>query len=148
MPPSTGHENVLPKVVIDTNVLVSALLFEGITNRLVPLWHTEKFVYLISKPILEEYIQTLSYPKFQLTEKEIKFLIEDNLLPFIKPITTTSWQGIPKLKDVSDRKFLQCAVAGKANYLITGDKELLSLREIKKTKIVSPRDFLYTMSRI
>ena len=55
------------RVVLDTNVLISALLFSGVASDLVPLWQKEKITVLLSREILEEYLRVLAYPKFQLT---------------------------------------------------------------------------------
>ena len=120
-----------PRAVLDTNVFVSALLFEGPTNRIVDLWQGGQFISLISKPILEEYLQVLAYPKFQLTDREIKSLIEDELLPFVEVVS-----------DRSDEKFLACARDGKADYIVTGDRVLLAVKEFEGTKIIKPSAFL------
>ena len=74
------------RVVLDSNVLISALLFSGITSKLVPLWQRGTITVLLSREILEEYLQVLAYPKFQLSEGEIKGLIEEELLPFVQII--------------------------------------------------------------
>jgi putative PIN family toxin of toxin-antitoxin system len=74
------------RVVLDTNVLVSALLFTGISSELVPLWQRSIITVLLSRGILEEYLRVLSYPKFQLSEAEIKGLIEEELLPYVEVV--------------------------------------------------------------
>ena len=74
------------RVVLDTNVLVSALLFTGISSELVPLWQKGTITVLLSREILEEYLRVFAYPKFQLSEGEIKRLIEEELLPFVRVI--------------------------------------------------------------
>jgi len=68
------------KIVIDTNIFISSVLFKGRVDKLVELWKKREFVFLISKDVLEEYIQVLSYPKFSLTKEEIKYIIEETLL--------------------------------------------------------------------
>lgn len=139
-----GHGAGPPRVVLDTNVLLPSLLFEGITNRLVDLWQSGTITILVIRPILEEYIRALSYPKFNLTEKEIKAIVEEELLPYVKTISTFSLAGIPFLKDPDDRKFLACAKAGRSDYLLSGDKVLLSLKRFGSTAILKPGDFLKT----
>jgi len=64
------------RVVIDTNVMVSALLFQGVTSQLVPLWQKGTMTLLLSGEILEEYLRVLAYSKFQLAKNEIRRLIE------------------------------------------------------------------------
>jgi putative PIN family toxin of toxin-antitoxin system len=142
MKQSVGHGAGPLKVVLDTNVLLSALLFEGVTNRLVDLWQRDKIRIFVIRPILEEYIRALSYPKFDLTEKEIKAILEEEILPYVKTIPTFSYAGVPFIKDPDDRKFLACTKAGKADYLLTGDKVLLSLKHFRTTVILKPGDFL------
>jgi putative PIN family toxin of toxin-antitoxin system len=133
-----------PKAVLDTNVLISALLFEGECAKLVPLWKNGRFVYLLSKPILEEYVRALAYPKFRLTDKEVKALIEEDLLPFIETVKTVSHKKVivPKLKDRDDKKFLTAAVVGEAEYLVTGDRWLLEIEKYQNVLILRPSDFL------
>lgn len=140
MTPSAGP--AVPRVVLDTNVFVSAALFGGTSSRLVPLWQSRRFLFLISRPILEEYLRVLSYPKFDLSDREVKEVVEEELLPFVEVIRQPAMRGIPFLKDPQDRKFLACARAGRADYLLTGDKELLAQTRLGKTLIVSPADYL------
>jgi len=82
----------------------------------------------------------LEYPKLKLEEKqktEFKSLILDNAT-FVQP--TISLEVIKE--DPSDNIVLECAVIAKANFIVTGDKHLLSLREYKGTRIVSPSSFM------
>ncbi|HUV78095.1 MAG TPA: putative toxin-antitoxin system toxin component, PIN family, partial [Desulfobacterales bacterium] len=58
------------RVVIDTNIIVSAILFGGIPGELIPLWKSGRIKPLASKKIIEEYIKVLAYPKFELSETE------------------------------------------------------------------------------
>lgn len=130
-----------PKVVLDTNVLISAFLFEGTCSRLLPLWQKGKMAVLITRPILDEYLRVLAYPKFQLTDREIKELIEEDLLPFVEVIGDRR-VSVPILNDRSDEKFLRAALLGKAGYLVSGDAEILSLSRIRNTEILPPAAFL------
>jgi len=75
---------------LDTNTLVSAFLFSGTASRLVDLWQSGRITVLISKEILGEYLRVLAYPKFRLTEQEIRRLVEEELLPFIQLIMRRS----------------------------------------------------------
>ncbi len=134
------------RVVLDTNVLVSALLFTGISSELVPLWQKGTITVLLSREILEEYLRVFAYPKFQLSEGEIKRLIEEELLPFVRVIK-------PRLRvravrrDPSDNKFLECAISGKADVVISGDKDLLALRHYRRIRIQTPSHFLTAFFR-
>lgn len=129
------------RAVLDTNVVISALLFRGELSSLHTLWKKKAFTVVASKEIMEEYIRVLAYPKFNLTEKEIKDIIQEELLPFIEPVAVTG-----KLKgvcvDPDDDKFLVCARASKADVIVSGDAHLLSLKKYKGCSIVTAEKFL------
>lgn len=129
------------RVVIDTNVMVSALLFAGVTSQLMPLWQKGSVTLLLSRAILEEYLQVLAYPKFQLTKTEIRGLVEGEVLPFADIVRSTRRLRIVT-NDPSDDKFLECAVSGKAKALISDDKDLLVLRQFRTVEILTPAQFL------
>lgn len=129
------------KVVIDTNVFVSAILFGGELDKLINLWKRKKIVLLLSKEILEEYIKVLSYKKFELSDKIIKRIIYEELLPYTKNIKVKKRINIIE-EDPSDNIFLECALEGRANYIISGDKHLLQLKQYKSIKIISFREFI------
>jgi hypothetical protein len=129
------------KVVVDTNVLVSALLFGGTPGKLIVLWQTGAIKPLASKEIFDEYLRVLTYPKFGLSEEEIHFLLYQQILPYFDVIDI---QPGPRIisKDPEDEKFIKCALAGKATFIISGDQHLLALKSYQKIKILSPADFL------
>lgn len=131
----------LLRVLLDTNAFLSALLFGGELSRLVTLWQKGAFRYLITRPILDEYVRTLAYPKFQLTDLEIKSLIEEDVLPFVEVIAESKAR-VPRLKDRDDEKFLSAAWGGQADVLVTGDNVLLEVGRIGKAVIETPREFL------
>jgi uncharacterized protein len=135
-----GQEPLM-RVVIDTNVMVSALLFTGLTSRLVLLWQRGGVTLLLSREILEEYLRVLAYPKFQLAKNEIKGLIEGEVLPFAEIVHTTARLRAVK-NDPSDDKFLECAVSARAKVLLSGDKHLLALKTYRKVEILGPSQFM------
>jgi putative PIN family toxin of toxin-antitoxin system len=131
------------RVVLDTNVLVSALLFR--TGRLVWLreaWHARRLVPLIDKPCAEELIRVLAYPKFGLDPWEIRALLSD-YLPYTETVDTTTGAGeeLPECADPHDQKFLVLARAGLAEALVTGDRALLNLVERVDFAILTPSQF-------
>jgi hypothetical protein len=135
-----------PRVVLDTNVLISALLFGGLPGRLVPLWQRREIVLLVSPEVLKEYIKVLSYPKFGLDEEEIKSILREEVLPYfdpVKPVTPVEVVG----GDPSDDKFLSLAVDGKAKFLVNGDLHLLGIKRYCETAIVTVSAFLDLVSR-
>jgi uncharacterized protein len=127
-------------VVIDTNVFISATLFGGEVDQIRQLWQQEKIVYLISGEVLKEYIKVLSYPKFNLTEEDIHYIIDEELLPFVTSVNIKTHVKCIK-EDPDDDKFLSLAVDGDADYIISGDNHLLKLKEYRGIKILPVRDF-------
>jgi len=129
------------RVVLDTNVVVSALLFRGELSCLHALWKKKAFVIAASKEIIEEYIRVLAYPKFKLTEMEIEALVHEELLPYIEPVTDfEDVRGV--CQDPDDDKFLACATAGKADFIVSGDAHLLSLKKYGGCAIITAEEFL------
>jgi putative PIN family toxin of toxin-antitoxin system len=134
-----GSGQVIP-VVIDTNVLVSALLFGGDPGRLVAYWKSGRILPYISKAMVEELLRVLSYPKLGITEKDIQYLLYAEILPYF---------NIQKVKPgpviietyPSDDKFLCCAAAAGADAVISGDKHLLQMRTYQDIVILSPAQF-------
>jgi putative PIN family toxin of toxin-antitoxin system len=126
--------------------VISALLFSGTAARLVPLWQSRRIAVLISREILTEYLRVFAYPKFQLSEQEIRPLIEEELLPFVETIRVRRRLAVVR-RDPDDDKFLECAVAGRAQYLVTGDRDLRELDSFRGTTILSAGEFLERMNR-
>lgn len=129
------------RAVLDTNVLVSALLFFGPPSQLVPAWQGGRLCPVVSAEILEEYVRVLAYSKFKLTGSEILSLIEEDVLPFVdtvraKPIS------VPTLRDPDDMKSLACAVSARVHWLVSGDDDLLSIGKVESVEIVSVTNFL------
>lgn len=129
------------RAVIDTNVVVSALLFEGVSGKLIPLWQNNQIKPLVSKQIIGEYITVLAYPKFALTEGEIHFLVYNEILPYVDVVLPETTDAIV-YADPSDDKFIHCAISGKAKYIISGDRHLLSLGQYRRIKIITPSELL------
>ncbi|MDA8160665.1 MAG: putative toxin-antitoxin system toxin component, PIN family [Desulfobacteraceae bacterium] len=128
------------KVVIDTNVLISALLFGGLPARLAAGWRTGAISPLVSTAIMNEYLRVLAYPKFRLTNKEITLLLTAEVLPWFKVIATPD--GPPFVPDdPADDKFIWCALAGKAVWIISGDEHLLACAA-SPVPVVTPQAFL------
>ena len=133
------------RVVLDTNTLISALLFSGTASRLVPLWQSRRITVLVSKEILQEYLRVLAYPKFQLGDHEIRALVEEELLPFAETIRVRRRLAVVR-RDPEDDKFLECAVAGRAEYLVTGDRNLRELGSYRGITILTVGEFLERMN--
>lgn len=134
------------RIVLDTNVLISALLFEGRASEIIPLLEHEAFILLICKEILEEYVHALAYPRFSLSEEESESMVDEYILPFAETVHSPQLLK-PACRDPKDDKFLSCAKAGRADAIISGDQDLLVLEEFAGTPIISINTLLRKFGR-
>jgi putative PIN family toxin of toxin-antitoxin system len=127
-------------VVADTNVIVSALLWEGNESKIIGLVEEDKIKLLTSVALLDELKKVLMYERFGLGEKTV----DDN----VKYILTISKIIQPKSRlrvireDPGDDRLLECALGGKARYIVSGDEHLLRLKEFRGIKIVRAKELL------
>lgn len=127
------------KAVLDTNVFISALFWKGAPYKIMQKGLSGQFIICSSVDILEE-IKNKLLGKFEFPA--------DDTVNFIEIITINSQIIEPKIKlnvvkdDFSDNKILECAIAGNADYVVSGDKHLLNIKEYKGIKIFSPSEFL------
>lgn len=127
-----------PKVVLDTNIIISFIVFKGNPLKIFLLILQKKIVAYISTSILAETLEVLvkkfsfSAKRTNRTEKKLK----DNF-QFVYPSDT-----INILKDNPDNRILETAVAGNCSIIITGDKEMLKLKKYKNIRILSALEFL------
>ncbi len=128
------------RAVLDTNVLVSALLFSGEIGNVVSSWKARKFVPVFSQDTFDEFRRVLFYPKFSLTPREIDALIQDEVVPFCEVVDIED-EIIGVCRDRADDKFLSCAVAAHADYIISGDKDLLALGNFRNIPIITAAEF-------
>lgn len=131
----------MTKVVIDTNVIISGILFSGKPGQIIDLWKNNQIKPYASKQIIDEYIRVLTYPKFQLTEKQINYILYQQILPYVE-ITSPLPGPVIIEDDPSDDMFLYCCKAAGADILITGDQHLLALFHFENTRILTPDEFL------
>ena len=129
------------RAVLDTNVVISALLFSGPPSQLVSAWQSRRLRPVVSAPVLDEYIRVLAYPKFDLTPTEIRSLIEEELLPFIETAKVGP-SAAPVVRDPDDAKFIACASIAGVRWLVSGDDDLLSIHRVRSVEIISVTTFL------
>lgn len=130
--------------VLDTNVLVSGLLFpNGVPSRLLDSAIERKFEMVLSDYILEEVDEVLSrVPGVPMITRHtaVKVLIESCRM--VIPA-----EGTWAVRDPEDLPIVGTAVAGRVDYLVTGDKDLLSIRKVNPVLIVTPRSFASIVTR-
>ena len=115
----------MTRLVLDTNVLVSALLFRATASALFDAWRGGRFRLAVSEPILSEYARVLEYPKFRLTERETTAIMEQLVLPYCDRFQAPDQPRF--CSDPDDDKFIHCALAARAAALVSGDRAVLSL---------------------
>lgn len=138
--------------MFDTNVVISALVFEGgHLARLRHQWRAHVLIPLICRETAQELIAALAYPRFRLSAQEQEALLAD-YLPFCEvvhvlpeeasEVTPGAASRTPICRDPDDVKFLALALAGRADCIVTGDKDLLTLNGTEGLSILTPQAFL------
>ena len=130
----------MSRVVVDTNVFISSF-FGGNPRKIIDLWKSGEITLCLSKPIVDEYIEVLRRLGLQ-NEKEIEELLGLFAHGFHVVFTAKTPELYIVEKDPDDNMFIECAVALKAEFVITGDKALKAIQEYMNIKIVSPTVFL------
>jgi putative PIN family toxin of toxin-antitoxin system len=128
------------KVVVDTNVFVSSFL-GGNPRKVIDLWKSGHVTLCISRPIFDEYVEVLRRLGLQ-NEQELGELVSVFARGFHVLFTAKTPELHVVKKDPDDNKFIECAVALKADFIISGDKALTAVRDYIGIKIYSPKEFL------
>jgi len=140
---SIGKKNPEVKVVLDTNIYISAILFGRKPEEIRKLSQEGKIELLVSEAIIAEVAEVLR-KKFDWESWQISQVIDEIRETAILVIPRQTLSVIKK--DEDDNRILECAVEGKAHYIISGDKRhLLPLKEYQGIKILSPAEFLRKM---
>lgn len=135
----------MQKIVLDTNVLVSALISKGIPSQIITeLVLPKRVLVCLSESVLSEYIEVLNRDKFSRfgtfkVQAEIVIARIQEIAVMYSPQVTVNI-----LSDSSDNKFLELAIAANADYVITGNTRDFTLAEIGTTKIVTPTEYWET----
>jgi putative PIN family toxin of toxin-antitoxin system len=127
------------KVVLDTNVFISGIFFSGPPYQILKAWRDGRIQLVLSEEILEEYLRVSEV----LSERFPNIQIG----PFLELLTVeaefVSAFDLPKpvCADPDDDKFIECAIAGKAEAIISGDKHLLNASGYQGLEVMTPREF-------
>ena len=131
------------KVVLDTNVLISAIMFGGKSRDILEMGISGKIKIAVSQDILKELAGVLVDKKFQAPKSFVQQIIHE-LTEIAEVVIVTEKITVIK-NDSDDNCILECAVSAKADYIVSGDSDLLILKYFKKIKILSPSDFLHKL---
>jgi putative PIN family toxin of toxin-antitoxin system len=129
----------MKRVILDTNIIISSAL-GGALVLVLEKWDEGKFTVIVTTDVVSEYFEVLNRPKFKLTQETIdkitryiyqfsEFVVSEEQIRFIED-------------DPKDDKFLEAAVAGKVDLIVSGDNHLLALNEFRSIPIISGREFL------
>ncbi len=128
------------RICLDTNVLISGIFWRGVPGQILDCWVGGEFDIVASHAVMDEYQRLLrrvgSKIDQGLVDEWSRVLIEKSIL-IVSKMPLQRWS-----RDVNDDKFVQCALVGKVEYLVTGDKDLLDMEDIFPFGVVKPREFL------
>ena len=127
------------KVVVDTNVIVSAFGWHGKPEEILRLINKGEIENYTSIDLLHELRRVIAYPKFNFPET-LQAEIVETIFSMSAIVDVTEKIHIIT-EDSSDNKILECAVSAAADYIITGDKHLIGLKNFRGIEVLSPEDF-------
>lgn len=131
--------------VLDTNVIVSGVLFGGDPAQILLRAAQGDFDFLISDAILEELTGVLQRPKFKLPTGFVEQLRAELAHSTRLIVTHSRLKAVET--DPDDNRILECALDGKADYIVTGDSDLLQMKTFRKIHIVTPPTFLVVVGQ-
>jgi uncharacterized protein len=136
------------RIVLDTNIYISALLSaQGATAKLVNAWLNDKFVLITSEEQLNELTRAANYDRLRprIGREQAEELIETLSATALLVIPS---ENVNLSRDPDDNRIIATAMAGKANYLVTGDKrDLLSLKSAQSIPVITPRAMLELLNK-
>ena len=129
-----------PRIIIDTNVLISAFGWRGNPRRIFEQVLEKRFELIVSTKQLAELARVLTYPRLRFTKEQQKRFLDILLSVAIIVETRTVFNLITA--DPSDNMFLESAADTRAEYIITGDTHLLNVNKFENTVILTPAAFI------
>lgn len=128
------------RAVVDTNVFVSSLYGSKICEEISDLFNKNRFLVIASPDLLEEFSRVLKRPKFRAIEEWKIERLEKRLRRKSDIVLPT--EKVSVCRDPKDNMVLECALAGMADFIVTGDKDLLALTKFKGIRILTPQKFI------
>lgn len=128
------------KVVLDTNILISAIGWKGHSKEILNKCEKEELILITSLEQFEELSKVLDYPKFNFVEEQ-KNKFKNLILEIAEFYSIINKINIIK-EDPDDNIILETAIIGKADYIITGDSHLLKLKNFRNIKVIKPSEFI------
>ena len=127
------------KIVLDTNIFISGIFWRGSSNKVILNWKEGKFALIASLGTISEITKVLKDFKIRLPDEMIREWID---LIVRNSIIVEPKEKISIVKDdPKDNIFIETAIAGNADYIITQDNHLLKLKEFRRVKVITPEEF-------
>ena len=134
------------KIVIDTNVFISSFIGLGNPRKIIDLWKMGEIRLCLTQSKIDEYVDVLQRLDL-VNEQELEEILYLFSIGYNCEFTSTTPDLNIVKKDPDDNKFFECAVAHKAKYIISGDKEVLKIRKYVDIFVYNPQDFLMTKTK-
>lgn len=129
----------MKRVVLDTNIIISSVL-GGALVLILEKWDEKKFTVVVTTDVISEYFEVLNRPKFNLKQETIDKITRYiyQFSEFVVPEEEIRFIG----DDPKDDKFLEAAVSGKVDFIVSGDSHLLAIKEFRSIPIITGQEFL------
>lgn len=127
------------RIVLDTNIFISAVL-GGRLGVILDEWKMGKFKLIVTDAVAHEYLDVINRPKFKIPEEEI-VAVTDYLLQVAEFVTPEETIHVI-VADLTDNKFIEAAIAGKVDFIVSGDAHLLELKSFRDIPIITGREFI------
>ena len=134
------------KLVLDTNIYISAFLWGGKPKEILERAIEGKDEVFISRAIKDEIFEVLKRPSFKVNETAIEALMRE--IEDISELVIVTERIERLCRDIDDNAIIECAVGAEAEYIITGDNDLLVLKSYRKIKIVNTSEYLRIIEEI
>lgn len=133
--------------VLDTNVVISALLFRGETAAIYHSVITGRIIPLVCPAILSEYVRVLVYPKLKLSDSEIRYLIDNEIGRWFRMLTEKLPDDVWVPEDPSDDQFINAARVRPGTVLVSGDRHITDIRESLPVRVLTARELIEELRR-
>ncbi|MBQ7198848.1 MAG: putative toxin-antitoxin system toxin component, PIN family [Selenomonadaceae bacterium] len=126
------------RILIDTNILISGLYFHGLPKKLLSEIDLEQFKICVNQEIISEYTEKID-KKFSKSKYILNMELREKIFSSFNSFDKVS--NLKVCRDPDDDKFINCAIDAKAIYIVSGDNDLLELKNFAGIEIVTAREF-------
>ena len=127
------------RIVVDTNVLMSGIFFGGVPGRILAAWREGRFELVVSPDIADEYARVGERLAQRSAGVDVQVILD--LIVRNAAVVPSTALPEPVCDDPDDDKFLACALAARADLIVSGDKKLLAVSGYKEVAVATPREF-------